>query len=45
MPWSATITYAVPLGLWEEHVCAENRLGYFSTGRGAAVPTANTSDF
>jgi len=45
IPWSATITYAVPLGLWEEHVCAENRLGYFSTGREAAVPTANTPDF
>ncbi len=45
MPWTATITYAVPLGLWEEHVCAENRLGYFSTGREAAVPTADTPDF
>ena len=45
MPWTATITYSIPLGLWEEHVCAENRLGYFSTGREAAVPTANAPDF
>jgi hypothetical protein len=45
MSWTATITYSVPLGLWEEHVCAENRLGYFSTGREAAVPTAGTPDF
>jgi hypothetical protein len=45
MPWSATVTYALPLGLWEEHVCAESRLGYFSTGREAAVPTARTQDF
>jgi hypothetical protein len=45
MPWTATITYSVPLGFWEEHVCAENRLGYFSTGREAAVPTADKPDF
>jgi hypothetical protein len=45
MPWTATTTYSVPLGLWEEHVCAENRLGYFSSGREAAVPTADTPDF
>jgi hypothetical protein len=45
MPWTATITYSVPLGLWEEHVCAESRLGYFSNGREAAVPTANKPDF
>jgi hypothetical protein len=32
-PWTATITYSVPVGFWEEHVCAESRLGYFSTGR------------
>jgi hypothetical protein len=44
-PWSATITYAVPLGIWEEHVCAESRLGYFSSGREAAVPTAAKPDF
>jgi hypothetical protein len=45
MPWTATITCSVPLGLWEEHVCAENRLEYFSSGREAAVPTADTPDF
>jgi hypothetical protein len=44
-PWTATITYSVPLGSWEEHVCAENRLGYFSNGSEAAAPTANTPDF
>jgi hypothetical protein len=44
-PWSATITYAVPLGTWEEHVCAESRLGYFSTGKEATVPTADKPDF
>ena len=45
MPWTATITYSVPLGFWEEHVCAENRLGYFSNGREAAAPTTDTPDF
>ncbi len=25
VPWTATITYSVPLGSWEEHVCAESR--------------------
>jgi hypothetical protein len=44
-PWTATITYAVPIGSWEEHVCAEGGLGNFSTGREAAVPTAGTPDF
>ena len=44
-PWTATITYAVPLGFWEEHVCAENPMGYFSTGKEAAVPTASKPDF
>jgi hypothetical protein len=45
VPWTATITYSVPLGAWEEHVCAESRLGHFSTGPQAAVPTADTPDF
>jgi hypothetical protein len=45
MPWTATITYSVPLGAWEEHVCAESRLGYFSNGNEAAAPTADTPDF
>jgi hypothetical protein len=44
-PWTATITYSLPLGSWEEHVCAESRLGYFSTGSEAAVPTATKPDF
>jgi hypothetical protein len=44
-PWTATITYAVPLGFWEEHICAENSRGYFSNGREAAVPTADMPDF
>ena len=45
MPWTATITYSVPVGSWEEHVCAENRLGNFSNGREAAVPVADRPDF
>jgi hypothetical protein len=44
-PWTATITYAVPLGQWEEHVCAEGRRGYFSNGAEAQVPTAANPDF
>ena len=44
-PWTATITYSVPSGSWEEHVCAENSRGYFSNGKEAAVPTANKPDF
>jgi hypothetical protein len=45
MPWSATVTYARPFREWEEHVCAENPLGYYFTGTGAAVPTAKNTDF
>jgi hypothetical protein len=45
MPWTATITYSVPIGAWEEHVCAESRLGYYSSGREAQVPTAGKPDF
>ena len=45
MPWTATITYALPIGAWEEHVCAESRLGYFTNGKEAAVPTADKPDF
>ncbi len=45
MPWTATITYSVPLGSWEEHVCAESRLGYFTNGKEAAAPTADKPDF
>jgi hypothetical protein len=44
-PWSATVTYARPSHEWEEHVCAENTLGFYSTGREAAVPTASKPDF
>jgi hypothetical protein len=35
VPWSATITYRRPLGAREEHVCAENRFGLYTTGREA----------
>ncbi len=45
MPWTATITYAVPLGFWEEHVCAENPNGYFLDGKVGDVPVAMTPDF
>jgi hypothetical protein len=34
-----------PPGAWVEKVCAENRFGFFSTGRQAAVPSAATPDF
>jgi hypothetical protein len=44
-PWSATITYARPAHEWEEHVCAENIVGFYSTGPGAAVPAAGRPDF
>jgi hypothetical protein len=44
-PWTATITYSRPIGDWEEHVCAESRLGYFSSGKEAAIPTADRPDF
>jgi hypothetical protein len=45
MPWTATITYSLPLGIWDEHVCAENSRGYFSNGTDAAVPRAGKPDF
>jgi hypothetical protein len=45
MPWTATITYAVPLGFWEEHVCAENPSGYFLEGKVGDVPVAQAADF
>jgi hypothetical protein len=45
MPWSAMITYARPSHEWEEHVCAENTFGFYSTGKEAVVPTANKPDF
>jgi hypothetical protein len=45
MSWTATITYAVPLGFWEEHVCAENPMGFFLDGKQAQVPAAKTQDF
>jgi hypothetical protein len=45
MPWSATITYARPDHEWEEHVCAENTIEFYSDGREAAVPTATKPDF
>jgi hypothetical protein len=45
MRWSATVSYGMRPGAWVEKVCAENRSGFFSTGREAAVPTAETPDF
>jgi hypothetical protein len=45
MPWSATVSYGTRPGARVEKVCAENRFGFFSTGREAAVPTAKTPDF
>jgi hypothetical protein len=45
MPWSATVTYARPDHEWEEHVCAENTIGFYPNGREAAVPTADKPDF
>ena len=45
MPRFGTITYARPDHEWEEHVCAENTMGFYSTGGQAAVPTAFKPDF
>jgi hypothetical protein len=45
MPWSATVSFGTRPGAWVEKVCAENRFGFFSTGREAAVPAAKTPDF
>jgi len=47
MPWSATVTYARPLGEWEEQVCAESTQNThgFSSGKEAVFPTADKSDF
>jgi DMSO/TMAO reductase YedYZ heme-binding membrane subunit len=44
MPWTATITYGRPLGVWREIVCAENPRKY-GTEKDAAVPTADRPDF
>ena len=43
-PWSATVTYARPLGDWVEFVCAENPYEYYA-GKDADVPRANKPDF
>jgi hypothetical protein len=43
-PWSATITYGRPIGLWVEYVCPENRHEYYNGGD-SAVPTADKPDF
>jgi hypothetical protein len=43
-PWSATVTYARPLGNWVEFVCAENPYEYYA-GKDADVPRADKSDF
>jgi hypothetical protein len=43
-PWSATVTYARPLGEWPEYVCAENPHEYYA-GKDTAVPRADKPDF
>ena len=43
-PWSATVTYGRPAGVWLETVCAENPNKY-GTERDAQVPTADKPDF
>jgi hypothetical protein len=43
MPWSATITYGLPLVEWAEHVCAENTQWF--PGTEAAIPRADKPDF
>jgi hypothetical protein len=45
MAWSAAVTYRrAQEGIWDEHVCAENRHEYYA-GKDAAVPTADKPDF
>jgi hypothetical protein len=43
-PWSATVTYGRPKGVWLETVCAENPNKY-GTEKDAQVPTADKPDF
>jgi hypothetical protein len=43
-PWTATITYGRPQGVWDEHVCAENVHEYYAA-KDTPVPHANTPDF
>jgi hypothetical protein len=43
-PWSATVTYARPLGDWVEFICAENPYEYYA-GKDAEVPRADKPDF
>jgi len=47
MSWSSTVTYARPLGEWEEQVCAKSTLNThgFSSGKEATFPTAVNPDF
>ena len=45
MPWSAAVTYRrARQGVWDEHVCAENRHEYYA-GRDTEVPQADKPDF
>jgi hypothetical protein len=46
MPWSATVTYARPIGAGRsfEYVCAENPHEYYA-GKDSAVPRADKPDF
>ena len=46
MPWSATITYARPLGEWVEDVCAEGTPNtHYFPRKEAVFPTADRPDF
>ncbi len=44
MPWSASVTYRRPLGVWPEMVCADTTHELF-TGREIEVPRADKPDF
>jgi len=44
MPWSATVTYRRALGVFDEHVCAENLRAIY-VAKDSAVPRADKPDF
>jgi hypothetical protein len=45
-PWSATITYGRPSGVWVEDVCAEGTKNtHYSPQEADVFPTANKPDF
>jgi hypothetical protein len=46
VPWSATITYGRPSGVWVEDVCAEGTENtHYAPREEAVFPTANKPDF